>query len=362
MPLSSLLPRRLALAGLVLLGAVAGCAHRAATAPAPAGGPDGAPVGDVLRIPLPGLIDVACAPDCLALTARGLVKVPEYTPIAIEGLPAGATALSAGPSGWSISAPCPDDVGTPCRFALSLSPPAVGPPSASPAPAPRLVEDAPPLDEQLAAFQALFHEIVARGWRIPFRRTLVGPGGGPIALARIAAEGGHLVSSGPPLRSAQVVLSPSPASWPAPLSLAPGGRELYVVAWPSPMVHAYDPATLEPRWSVALDGAAQGLFVDPGGRFLLVAEGTGQTDRFFDWPLPDPAPPFLDDPTGDEHLRTEPRPAKAAAVAIDLALHGVAVRVPGAYRRWLTLPGAPSRYLLATDQELVFYTPPEPAR
>ena len=145
----------------------------------------------------------------------------------------------------------------------------------------------------------------------------------------------------------------SPVSWPAWLALHPTGVEAYLVVWPGPVIRAFDPGTLEIRWTLAVEGAARGLFVDPGGRWLLLAVGTSETDRLLDWPILPPSAEPGADPNRDEVLRLLPAPPSDEVVVVDLATHTVAARARGSYRRFLPL----DRPVLATDREVVFLTP-----
>ncbi|MFN7145791.1 MAG: hypothetical protein ACK4YP_18595, partial [Myxococcota bacterium] len=163
----------------------------------------------------------------------------------------------------------------------------------------------------------------------------------------------QLVRTGAGSRTARLGAASSSVSYPAWLAMHPTGVEAYLVAWPAPVVRAFDPGTLEVRWTLPVDGAAQGLFVDAGGRWLVVGIGPATTERFADWPVlrPDPAAPL--DPFRDEVLRALDRPPVDEVLVIDLAAQAVVARAKGVFRRFLPL----QRPVLATDREVVFLVP-----
>jgi hypothetical protein len=237
------------------------------------------------------------------------------------------------------------------------------------------VDEAPPVREDAAAWTAAWNLGRARAWRSPFSRVVVAPGGAMLAYFR-GPGGGTLVRS--PGRGAVRIVAPdAPASWPAWLAMHPTGTEAYLLPWPSSVLVAVDPASLATRWSLPLEAPAHGLFVDPGGRWLLaeVAEGdvgAGEAlrSRWTDWPTPAHHTPADDaraqalglsqapDPTRDEVVRTWERPPSTAVSVIDLARGEETLRVPGAYRRWSILPDG--RLVLATDRSVVIHRPKPP--
>lgn len=284
---------------------------------------------------------------------RGLLRVPELAPVTVAGLPGDWETLTIP---WSVEGPCAQAW---CRAALDLGTLTLGAaePAARPDPgeAPALVE----LASEVAALRDL-HALRARaGWRAPFQRLLIAPDGVPVSLSRGAEGTGQLVRGGVPPRVARVSVSPSPSTFPGVLALNPQGHEAYLLAWPGAVLRAFDPLTLESRWTLSLDAPAQGLFVDPTGRFLVAETGPLVPDRFVDWPLPavDPAPPF--DPAADPLLRQQDRPPAARTVVVDLAARAILLDARGRLRRWLG--DDPARYVLATDQELVIHTPRSPS-
>ncbi len=311
-----------------------------------------APVGD--RVPVARLADVACdGATCRALADGNLLALPDRTPIGAPGAFAGADTLRVGPGGWEVEGPCPAEVsGDRCVRVLGADG-APGTPTPVRAAAPT-VGDPLPLSEAAEAFTAAWNHGLAREWRSGFYPVVVGPGGGRITWLRGLEGAGQLVRAGAGSRTVRLGAASSSVSWPAWLAVHPTGVEAYLVAWPAPVVRAFDPATLEVRWTLPVDGAAQGLFVDPGGRWLVVATGPGTTERFVDWPVPRPELGERD-PHRDEVLRTLDRPPMDEVLVIDLALHEVVGRARGTYRRFLPL----QRPVLATDREVVFLTPGE---
>jgi len=304
------------------------------------------------RLVLPGLADVACAGStCRALVDGALVALPEGTPVGSPGALMGADTLRASGDGWEVEGPC--DAGR-CTRALDAD----GNPGA-PAPVATVavaLEETPlPLAEAGAAFVAAWNAGLARGWRSGFFRVIVGPGEGRITWLRGLEGAGQLVRAGAGSRTVRLGAASSAASYPAWLAVHPTGMEAYLVAWPAPVVRAFDPATLDVRWTLPVEGAAQGLFVDPGGRWLVVGTGTGTTERFADWPNPRPDPDATLDPTRDEALRTAERPPMEAVLVIDLATRAVIGRAAGTFRRFLAL----DRPVLATDREILFLDPGE---
>ena len=221
------------------------------------------------------------------------------------------------------------------------------------APVVTLEESPLPLFDFADAFTAAWNRGLREGWRGGFHRVVVGPGGGRITWLRGLDGAGQLVRAGSGSRTVRLGAATSAVSWPGWLAMHPTGAEAYLVAWPAAVVRGFDPTTLEVRWSLPMDGPAQGLFVDPGGRWLVVATGPEGTERFVDWPTPLPEPGAAADPARDEVLRRLDRPPIDTVLVIDLATQSVVARARGAYRRFLPL----ERPVLATDREVVFLVP-----
>jgi hypothetical protein len=313
--------------------------------------PGTSPTSTLARLAVPGLVDVACADaDCLALAAGTLHALPSGTAVpSPPGLDAYDT-LRAVPGGWEVEGPCPTGR---CAATLHVSPPALDAPR--PAPLLPLAEaDVPSLSAAGDVFASAWNVAIHAGWRSGFTRVLVGPGGGRITWLRGIDGAGQLIRAGAGARTVRIGATTSPVSFPGWLALHPTGTEAYLVAWPSPWVKAFDPASLASRWTLPLDGAAQGLFLDAKGRWLLVGEGPSGTDRFADWDLAAAEATPTADPARDEAVRALDRPPMDATVVIDLASHTVAARAAGRFRRWIDLG---DHLLLATDREIVTFPP-----
>jgi hypothetical protein len=315
-------------------------------------GPDagGATEAPGTRIPLPGLADVACTgSECRALVNGSLVSLPDATPLGAPGALAAFDTLRATAIGWEVEGPCASP-GPRCVAPLAAD----GTPGALVAalPGPTLEEDTPSLARAAETFTVAWNAGIAAGWRSGFHRLIVGPGGGRITWIRGLDGAGQLVRAGAGSRTVRLGAATAAVSWPGWLALHPTGVEAYLVAWPSPLVRAFDPATLDLRWTLPVDGPARGLFVDPGGRWMLVAVGPGTTERYVEWPLAVPTP--TRDLAADEVLRALDHPPADATLVIDLATHAVVARAAGELRRFLPFPDRP---LLATDREIVYLTP-----
>jgi hypothetical protein len=322
---------------LVLLACHAHPGHGAVPADA------GAATASVERFPFPQLVDATCDEGGCTVLVGGALR--RQTGEVLVTLPAGAwTGIDRGEGGFQLTASTPTG---PCRAWLGdgATTPEACEPLAPPAWA--SVEDLPPIPEQLERFRIQWNAAIAAHGRLPFVPVLGTPDGGVIALARGGDGRGQLFRSGGMPKMIPVPTAPSPATWPAPFALHPSGTEAYLLPWPTTVLRAFDPFTLATRWSVGLDGAGQGLFVDPGGRWLLAATGPGEVEGFVDYPLlwTAPAEPCCEDAL----LRAAPRPPQERVVVVDLAAHTVAVRAPGAYRGWFAFEHV---LWLVTDQEI----------
>jgi len=284
------------------------------------------------------------------LVGGSLVSLPDLAQVGPPGALAGYDTLRATASGWEVEGPCVDP-GPRCVHPLTLEG-APGGSGAPAAPAPTLEDDSPSLAQAAESFAVAWNAGIAAGWRSGFHRLIVGPGGGRITWIRGLDGAGQLVRAGAGSRTVRLGATTAAVSWPGWLALHPTGVEAYLIAWPSPLVRAFDPATLDLRWTLPVDGPARGLFVDPGGRWMLVAVGPGTTDRFVEWPLPVPSPSR--ELASDEVLRALDHPPADSTLVIDLATHTVVARAAGELRRFLPFPDRP---LLATDREIVYLTP-----
>ncbi len=309
------------------------------------------------RVALPGLSDVACDnSDCRALVAGSLLSLPDATPVGTAGALAAFDVLRVTSAGWEVEGACgPDAQASAPRCVAPLAADGTpGTPVPVPTLPPALEEDTPSFSAAATAFGAAWNAGIAAGWRSGFHRVIVGPGGGRITWLRGIDGAGQLVRAGNGSRTVRLGAATASVSWPGWLALHPTGVEAYLVAWPSPLVRAFDPTTLDLRWTLPVDGAARGLFVDPGGRWLLVAVGPGTTERLVEWSLPALTPTPSADLARDEVLRALDHPPAEETLVIDLATHTVAARAKGELRRFLPLPDRP---LLATDAEIVYVTP-----
>ncbi len=309
---------------------------------------------DLWRLPLPGLVDVACdGGRCLALRGNALVQLPSLE--AVE-LPASGPfdRLRHDNSGWSLAGPCGAELPGRCSFPLSLEPLALGTPVPEPTSA---VEKGKEGEEAEARtrWTSAWNHAIAQGWRAGFDRRVVLPGASELQLLPGLDGTAQLRRTGENPAFIKLMLGATGTVFPATLALHPTGVEVYLTAWPSPLLIALDPVSLDRRWVLPLDGGVQGLFVEPGGRFLLVASGDASVRGPESWDWPEPDPSAVADPAGDEALRSQQRPAMSRIYAVDLQDHSVAVELPGTWRRWIPLPDG--RILVASSQQLVFFKP-----
>lgn len=325
------------------------CTHRAAVPTA---------VDPLVAVPsgavvLPGLQDVACdAERCLALLEGGrLVSLPGGAPgPGLPSVPGPVDTLRWTSSGWEIEVVA-DDLRT--IYPLILEPISLG--------APRPADSAPPLsgptdDLELATQQlaAAWNLARAKGWRTGFER--LAPLDDGVALTYMPGmEAGTLARLGGAPQMVRVPGRSSDVRFPGWLAMHPTGQELYLVTWPAPKISALDPKTLASRWFVTVEGAAQGLLLDPSGRWLVVGRGPATHDQLVDWELPALSATATADPYRDEVLREMPRPPMEAIAVIDASTHEIVVELPGSWRRLTRAPGG--RVLVATDSAYAFLGP-----
>lgn len=207
--------------------------------------------------------------------------------------------------------------------------------------------------EPEAAWIDRWNQALKAGWRSGFDRIVVASGPATVELTGEMDGSAQLFRHGVDPAFAKVWLGNAAGMrFPANLAMHPTGVEAYLCAWPSPLVIAFDPLNLQRHWTLPLDGASQGLFVESSGRFLLVGTGSAGTEPW-SWTGPDATE--NEDPYRDEVLRRQSRPPISAVEVVDLQNHEVRVELKGRYRRWLSLEDG--RKLVATDQELVFFQP-----
>ena len=127
--------------------------------------------------------------------------------------------------------------------------------------------------------------MIAKGWRSPFQTRLPSPGGGVVSYLRgLEPSSAQLMRTGSAPAIAPAPASSEPATYPGWLALHPTGREAYVLVWPGGELRAIDPVRLAEHWRLALRPGAHGLFVDPGGRYLLAEQsGAVAHDRLVDF-------------------------------------------------------------------------------
>jgi hypothetical protein len=316
--------------GVLIFASLAGCPRPPAPTEDPTLPGKAGATSRLKRIPLPGVRDVACDAEagCVALAGERLLDLRTLEPLG-DPVPAGHDAVAREGGAWVTSA----------------------------TPAPLVVDEPPPLQEETEQFRLQHNRAVKNVWRAGFSRILVLPNG-LVTWARGTEGSGQLVRTAGSVAFVRVPAASSPVSYPAWLSLHPTGMEAYLLPWPSDTLTAFDPMRLATRWSLPLGGAAVGLFVDGDGRWLVAQTGPAEADRFVDWPLPAFVAESAADPLADERVRAFPRPEATSTVLVDLSRHDVAIRVAGVFRAWLEM-GA-SR-VLATDREIVVFEPPEAA-
>ncbi len=308
----------------------------------------------VERAPFAELRDVACVADRCVVMAGGSLRVWGGVPSSIDA--STWDTLRAEDDGLVAEGPCTTAPGGRCAYAVALEPPAVRP-LPDPPPLPPLEDAPPPLSTFVERWAAAWNVSLANGWRAPFHRAVVAPGGAAITWTRGYDDSGQLIRTSPGRAQARLSAPRSPASDPSWLAIHPTGAEVYLSPWPATTLSARDPVTLAARWTVSFESAAHGLFVSADGRWIVAELGPPDTDRLDDWApyAVEPAPTH--DPWRDEAVRARPRPPATHTVLVDLATHDEAFRAAGSFRRFTSDRG---RVVLATDREVVWYTPPTP--
>jgi len=193
--------------------------------------------------------------------------------------------------------------------------------------------------------------------RLPFRRSVPVFGGGMVTYQRDLGGGsGKLLRIGGGLRSIDAPGTRHTVSCEGWLATHPSGMEIYLLLWPEPVLRAYDTRAMSPRWSLELPGPAQGLFVDPAGRFAVLSHSAApDPDRLTDYPAP-----TLDAQANAEQLEGSlalpvERPEAQGVILVDLAAHRAAARASGAFVGWLATPDGAR--LLATESEILRLVP-----
>ena len=298
-------------------------------------------------VPVEGLLAAACDPaGCARVDARGLATFDPGSLAAADPplpLPVSTEALLSVPGGFWAEGTCG---GAPCAVRIAGGAWAPADPAPEPAPA-----GAGP--EEVRAWT----RILGQGWRIPFARGVplrdgvltwsrgFGPGS-----ARLMRTGGRLRFASTPEPAGPVTAE----GWLCP---HPSGTVAWLLLWPEPVIRALDGGSLRVLAEVALPGPAIGLFLDPGGRWLLLGRTAApDPDRLQDWP----ARALAADPGRDPLLsgwRSFGPPMEGVLVVDGLA-GGVAASVEGAFRAWIPRPDG--AILLATDRVLVRLEPQDP--
>jgi hypothetical protein len=296
------------------------------------------PAASVARIAVQDLRSLACdASTCLAIAGTSLARL-DLEPLALTTIAplAQAGTLLTDDNGWSLVHACDAQL---CRASLDPATGALGADTPLPPPVPAFPSDS-------TALATRWNTMIAKGWRSPFQTRLPSPGGGSVSYLRgLEPSSAQLMRTGSSPAIAPAPASDEPATYPGWLALHPTGREAYVLVWPGGDFRAIDPARLAEHWRLALRPGAHGLFVDPGGRYLLAEQaGAVAHDRLVDFAVYTVGAGA--DPTGDAELALRARPPGAETVAIDLARHETALTLDGAYVAWV--PRDTSGFVVAT--------------
>ena len=194
-----------------------------------------------------------------------------------------------------------------------------------------------------------YHNVARRGLRAPFRAVQPTRDGAMLMYRRGGWSGqSSLVRVGGAMRAVPAPGTIRGAVYPAWISVHPRTGEGYLLPWPGAQLLAFDPETLATQWVVELRSAARALFVDPSGRYLVIAQGGEVQERLLDWGVPGIM--ANEDPASDLVLRTRPRPHATSVVVVDTTRPAIVAVVEGDYRRWQAWPGG---FLLLTDRELL---------
>lgn len=307
-----------------------------------------------------GLEALACGEAvCAYTTGPSVVFFDPATlePMAAEALaPGQADALRALlplPSPEPIPEPAPIGADRVVRVAL----PAVENPmdtileQAEPEPEPEL-EPAPPPNPAIAE-RAAWAALMEASGRLPFQRRVPVAGGGMVTYQRELGGGpGKLMRIGGGFRSVTAPGTTHDVSCEGWLAPHPSGLEAYLLLWPAPELYAYDTRSMAQRWSIDLPGSAQGLYVDPAGRYALLSlTAPPDPDRLTDHPaagleIEAPAQPLQ----GTSALPPDP-PEPIGVVLVDLAAKRISAQAQGAYRAWLAAPDG--AWLLATTSGIL---------
>lgn len=219
------------------------------------------------------------------------------------------------------------------------------------------LEPAPAPENPALAERNQWAGLMEAGRRLPFARRVPVSGGGMFTYQRELGGGaGKLLRIGGGFRSIDAPGTQHTVTSEGWLAIHPSGLEVYLLLWPEPKLHAYDARSLSPRWSVELPGPAQGLFVDPAGRYTLLSlTAPPDPDRLTDYPAPALAADADVEQLMGSLALPDDRPTADGVLLVDLAAHRIAAQASGAFRGWLSTPDG--AYLLVTDSELVRLEP-----
>ncbi len=294
---------------------------------------------------LPGIQDAACDDSgCFALLKSGLLRLPGREPVALPPGALPADTLLPDPGGWRIEGPCAP--GAPDRCAQTLSADLSTPSAPFPLPPEPPWTPAPDLQSRAITWKAARDRAISRHDRLPFDLLAVDA---DAVLTILHGESGaaQIVRTGQNATFTRLSLFTSDPLYEPSLALHPSRDELYVLAWPSPLVVALNASTLARRWHLVMDGPAQGLFLTGDGRFLVFATGDAADAPPRPW---HPVPMTGEgDPLRDERLRLLPPPPVSEIHVVEVETGEIAASVKGKFRRFLEWKEG---FYVVTDREI----------
>jgi hypothetical protein len=353
---------------LLLLGLVGtGCPKPTATEPAAVAEPDqpAAPALASLRLAaertVEGLDALACGEAlCAYTTGPGVVY---FDPVTLEPVPTEALAPGQGdalrellPLAPLEPLPEPEPVGAERIEHMDL-PALENPMEAILEQAEGEPVEAEPEPDTLPnpaiAERAAWGGVMEAGRRLPFQRRVPVAGGGMVTYQREYGGGpGKLLRIGGGFRSVTAPGTTHDVSCEGWLAPHPSGLEVYLLLWPAPTLHAYETRSMAQRWSLELPAAAQGLFVDPAGRYALLSlTGTPDPDRLTDYPSPALITDLPTEPLQGAAALPPELPEPVGVVLVDLAAKRISAQAQGAFRGWVATPDG--AWLLATHSGIL---------
>jgi len=231
-----------------------------------------------------------------------------------------------------------------------LQPPAA---PAPPDPPPPLSIPAAPEPSQAVQEAQDWNARLSSGWMLPFGRRVPTAQGGMVTYQRgLGPAPGRLLKVGGGVKQVHAPGTRHTYTCEGWLAPHPTGTELYLVVWPQPALYAYDPRTMTTRWTLDLPSPAQGLFVDAGGRFLLLSStGAPDPDRLLDHPAQPAYSTQGSDPMRGSGALPPDGPQALGVLLVDLGPPRVVAQATGAYRAWVV--AGDGGILLATDSEIL---------